>query len=86
MTKELNLILHGWFNYFKQANPLEFKGIDGFTRRRLRAVLRKHQKRPGLGATRADHLEWPNAYFTERGLFTCTQAYALARQSRCGNT
>ena len=27
-----------------------------------------------------------NTFFAERGLFTCTQAYALARQSRCGNT
>ena len=85
MIKKLNPILRGWFNYFKQANSLEFKGIDGFTRRRLRAVLRKHQKRPGHGATRSDHLEWPNAFFAKRGLFTCTQAYAPARQSRCGN-
>lgn len=27
-----------------------------------------------------------NAFFAERGLFTCLQAYTLASQSRCGNT
>ena len=82
----LNPMLRGWFAYFKHANAREFRTMDGFVRRRLRAVLCKQQKRPGHGATWLDHRQWPNAFFAERGLFTCLQAYTLASQSRCGNT
>ena len=86
IIEELNPMLRGWFVYFKHASPYEFRQMDGFVRRRLRAVLRKQQKRSGRGATWRDHRQWPNAFFAEHGLFTCTQAYALASQSRCGNT
>ena len=86
IIEDLNPIVRGWFGYFKHANSHEFRALDGFTRRRLRAVLRKQQKRPGHGSTWLDHQRWPNAFFAERGLFTCTQAYAMASQSRCGNT
>ena len=37
---ELNPILKGWFGYFKHAHWLEFKRLDGFIRRRLRALGR----------------------------------------------
>ena len=79
----LNPMLIGWFGYFKHANPYVFKALDGFVRRRLRAVLRKQQKRPGFGRCLADHKRWPNVFFAEHGLFTLTEAHALARQSRC---
>jgi hypothetical protein len=29
------------------------------------------------------HKRWPNAFFAELGLFTMTEAHALACQSRC---
>lgn len=80
---ELNPILKGWFGYFKHAHRLEFKRLDGFIRRRLRALLRKQQKRPGIGRCHADHIRWPNAYFAELGLFTLAGAHTLASQSRC---
>ena len=86
IIEDLNPILRGWFAYFKHANSYEFRALDGFTGRRLRAVLRKQQKRPGHGSTWLDHQRWPNAFFGERGLFTCLQAYTLASQSRCGDT
>ena len=35
-----------------------------------------------LGHSLEDHRRWPNAFFAERGLFTMTEAHALARQSR----
>jgi RNA-directed DNA polymerase len=79
----LNPMLIGWFGYFKHANPYVFKSTDGFIRRRLRAILRKQQKRPGMGRCHADHKRWPNAFFSELGLFTMTEAHALACQSRC---
>jgi RNA-directed DNA polymerase len=82
----LNPILRGWFNYFQHAHRITFTIVDGFVRRRLRALLRKHQHRPGHGHTRADHHRWPNTFFAAHGLFTLTEAHALASQSRCSPT
>jgi RNA-directed DNA polymerase len=78
----LNPVLRGWFGYFKHADPFVFKMLDGFIRRRIRAILRKHRRHPGFGHCLADHKRWPNAFFAEHGLFTLTQAHALASRSR----
>jgi len=75
-------MLKGWFGYFKQANPRVFQTLDALIRRRLRALLRKQEKRPGFGRCHADHYRWPNAYFGALGLFTMTEARLLASQSR----
>jgi len=75
---DLNPMLKGWFGYFKHAHLMDLRGVDGFIRRRLRALLRKQQKRPGLGRCRADQVRWPNAFFAELGLFTMAEAHALA--------
>jgi len=83
IIESVNPMLHGWFVYFKHANPYVFKSIDGYVRRRLRAILRKQQKRPGMGHTHKDHQRWPNAYFAGHGLFTMSEAHALACRSRC---
>ena len=80
---QLNRTLRGWFNYFKHAHHYTFPIVDGFVRRRLRALLRKQQKRPGQGHTRADHQRWPNAFFAAHGLFTLTEAHVMASQPRC---
>lgn len=66
--------IRGWYGYFKHAYRSTFPRLDGFIRRRLRAILRKQEKRPGMGLCRADHTRWPNAYFAKLGLFTMTQA------------
>lgn len=79
---DLNPMLRGWFNYFKQAHPLAHKSMDGFVRRRLRALLRKREKRPGIGRCRNDHQRWPNTFFADQGLFTLLAARDLASQSR----
>jgi RNA-directed DNA polymerase len=79
---ELNPTLRGWFNYFKHAHPGTFKRMDAFVRRRLRAILRKQEKRPGLGRWRDDHQRWPNTFFAAQGLFTMHTAWKLASQSR----
>jgi RNA-directed DNA polymerase len=83
IIESLNPMLRGWFGYFKHANPYVFKAVDGFIRRRLRAILRKQQKRPGMGHHHADHKRWPNVYFAKLGLFTMSEAHALACRSRC---
>jgi RNA-directed DNA polymerase len=82
VIEELGPMLKGWFNYFKHAYKSTFRKIDGFIRRRLRAMLRKQEKRPGMGRCHADHKRWPNVYFAELGLFTMTQAQLQASQSR----
>jgi RNA-directed DNA polymerase len=79
---ELNPMLIGWFGYFKHAYPTTFSYLDGFIRRRLRAILRKQQKRPGQGHTLKDHQRWPNALFAEQGLFTTYEAHVAACRSR----
>jgi len=79
---ELHPLLRGWFGDFKHARFTTFRDIDGFVRRRLRALLRKRVKRPGLGRTPKDHQRWPHAFFAAQGLFTLNEAYGRARQSR----
>lgn len=79
---DLNPVLRGWFHYFKHAHRNTFTWMDSFVRRRLRALLRKQEKRPGLGICRDDHQRWPNQFFAAQGLFTMTTAWKLASQSR----
>ena len=79
---KLNPMLRGWFNYFKHAHRWTFAALDGLIRRRLRAMLRKHQKRKGFGRCLADQTRWPNAFFATAGLFTMHEAWQRARQSR----
>jgi len=78
----LNRMLRGWFGYFKHAHPATFIALDKFIRRRLRAILRKQEKRPGFGRCRADHQRWPNAFFAQAGLLALHTAWLTARPSR----
>lgn len=82
---ELNPMLKGWYGYFQHAYPSTFPELDGFVRRRLRAILCKQQKRHGLGWWARAQQTWPNAFFATLGLFTLTEAHRFASQSRCGN-
>lgn len=82
IISELNPTLRGWFVYFKHARFSTFIGVDGFIRRRLRAVLRKQMKRPGQGTAWSDKSRWPNVFFSKRGLFTMHEAWIAERQSR----
>ena len=83
IVADLNSLLRGWFAYFKHAHKDTFERLDGFTRRRLRALLRRQEKRSsGMGLCRADNRRWPNAFFAEAGLFALHTAWLSARQSR----
>jgi RNA-directed DNA polymerase len=79
---DLNPMLRGWYGYFKHAQGRVFQRLDALIRRRLRALLRKQEKRPGFGRCYADHRRWPNAFFANEGLFTLVGARRLASQSR----
>jgi RNA-directed DNA polymerase len=82
IVADLNPMLRGWFGYFKHAHVYTFEALDGFTRRRLRALLRKQEKRPGLGRCLADQKRWTNAFFAGAGLFALHTAWLQARHSR----
>jgi len=82
VIRDLNPVLRGWFAYFKHARKTTFRDVDGFVRRRLRAVLRKQNKKPAQGRCANDSRRWPNAFFAEHGLFTMHEAHAVASQSR----
>jgi RNA-directed DNA polymerase len=74
---KINPILRGWRAYFKESHPTGLNVTDGWTRRRLRAMLRKREKRPGYGLSKADSQKWPNRWFAAQGLYsllagTCT--------------
>jgi RNA-directed DNA polymerase len=76
----LNPTLRGWFEYFKHSHKWTFERIDGWTRMRLRSILRRRMKLTGCGRG-ADHQRWPNAFFADRGLYSLKRAHELASQS-----
>ncbi len=82
IVADLNPVLRGWFGYFKHARGSTFRALDGFIRRRLRAILRAQEKRPGFGRCADDQRRWPNAYFATAGLFALDTAWRAARNPR----
>lgn len=78
----LNPLLRGWFGYFQHAYRTTFDALDKLIRRRLRAMLRKQEKRPGRGRTFADQQRWPIKFFATAGLFTLADAWRQASQPR----
>lgn len=87
IIQDLNPMLKGWYNYFKHANRWLFRDLDGFIRRRLRS-LRYKQKTGQSFIGKSQHVNrlFPNTYFAAHGLFSMSEAHAVACQSRCGNT
>jgi hypothetical protein len=80
ICEDLSRTLRGWYGYFKHSKANVFERIDGYTRGRLRSILRKRRKKKGRGRGK-DHQRWPNAYFTTMGLYSLRQAHQMARQS-----
>jgi RNA-directed DNA polymerase len=80
IVKEVNKTTKGWFEYFKHSHKTTFNPLDGWIRERLRAILRKRHK--GKKRIRmSDHWRWPNAYFTNHGLFSLEHAHRLTCHS-----
>ncbi len=82
IVSDLNPMLKGWFAYFKHAHERTFSTLDAQIRRRLRALRRKQEKRPGFGRCHEDHQRWPNVFFAQAGLFAMHTAWLAARQPR----
>jgi len=80
IIENVNRTTKGWFEYFKQSKPNTFRGLDGWIRMRIRGILRKRRGLQGRGRG-SDHQRWPNAFFSEHGLFSFVTAHAAARQS-----
>jgi RNA-directed DNA polymerase len=78
--KRINRKARGWYNYFSESIPNALEAMDGYTRRRLRAILLKREKRPGFGIGTAHH-KWPNSFFADNGLFSMTAAHLTASHS-----
>ncbi len=77
---DVNRTLRGWYEYFKHCWRTTFPDIDGWTRMRLRSILRKRAGRQGRGFG-LDHQRYRNAWFAEQGLFSLATAHALESQS-----
>lgn len=73
----------GWFEYFKHSTKGIFRELDGWTRMRLRSILRWRLGKRGRGRG-SDHQIWPNAFFTASGFFSMEDARAAIRQSPRG--
>lgn len=83
IIQNLNLVLRGWYGYFRHAYKSTFRDLDGWIRGRIRSILRRRNR--GKGRSRGlDHQRWPNAFFAQHGLFSLAAAHAVDRQSRCG--
>jgi len=73
LIDRLNRSMRGWFNFFRHCFWNVFDAYDGMIRRRLRRIqLKRHRRNP-------EHLtcqqRWPNAYFSERGLYSLREAH-----------
>jgi RNA-directed DNA polymerase len=80
IVNDVNRSLQGWFNYFQHSSYRNvFYDLDGWTRMRLRSILRKRRKGRGRGRGK-DHNRWPNRYFAEQGLFSLVAAHATVDQ------
>lgn len=77
---DVNRTLRGWFEYFKHSYRTTYPALDGWTRMRLRSILRKREGRKGRGHGE-DHHRYPNRLFAELGLFNLTAAHARESQS-----
>lgn len=77
---DVNRTLSGWFEYFKHSHKTTFFLLDSWTRGRLRSILRNRRGLRGRGRG-ADHQRWPNAFFTEQGLFSLVATHAKVCQS-----
>jgi len=72
---QLNLVLRGWFWYFRSATQPYHEALDKLVRRRLRHMLAKrHGMKMSWGRGPAQ-VRWTNAFFAEQGLFSLKAAH-----------
>jgi RNA-directed DNA polymerase len=64
---EINPVLRGWCNYFKDVTKYTLGTFDSFVRRRLRAIIGRQNKKRVFGAG-WDNVRIPNKFFADNGL------------------
>ena len=75
----LSRTLRGWFNYFRHCFWNVFDFYDGLVRKRLRRILLKRHRRNPERLPR--NKRWPNAYFSELGLYSLREGHTRFVQS-----
>ena len=73
IVAQLNRSLRGWFNYFRHCFWNVFEDYDKSIRVRLRRILLKRNRKGAQLQSRTHR--WPNAYFSEIGLFSLYEAH-----------
>ena len=80
IIEDINTVTRGWFEYFKHSFWNVFPELDGFIRRRLRAIRRKRLGMSGP-VSKKDNTRWSNTFFANLGLFSMTKAREALLQS-----
>jgi RNA-directed DNA polymerase len=84
IVAEINPSLRGWYGYFKYSLPSGLQDVDQWVRERIRHILRRRHKRPGMVKGR-ERTEYPIAWFAQQGLFSLKNTQAQWLQSLAGN-
>lgn len=75
----INRSMKGWFHYFRHCFWNTFDKYDEMLRSRLRDMLVKRNRRNSKRLPRTKR--WPNAYFSELGLYSLREAHTRLVQS-----
>jgi RNA-directed DNA polymerase len=78
VIKDVNPILRGWYNYFRDVTKYSLRTFDGFVRRRLRAIIQRQNKKKSFG-NGWSNVRVPNTFFADNGLINMEE---LQRQYR----
>ena len=78
----VNVIVRGWFEYFKHSSGSSLIAEDQWIRSRLRSILDKRHHRRSRGHGMA-HFRWQIDYFRNAGLFLMEDARQALIQSAC---
>jgi RNA-directed DNA polymerase len=77
--KELNPVLRGWWSYFRRSEAWVFVWLDRWIRRRLRAIVLRHEHRSGRCSRGSINMRVPNAKLAGLGLFSLSRALATVQ-------
>lgn len=81
IINKIKPIQRGWFEYYKHCHKNTFSDVDGWTRRRLRSILKRREKRRGIATTHKDNIRYPNKIFDSYGFFSMARAHRELCQS-----
>lgn len=83
ILRRVNVVLRGFFAYFRKSVKTPLQMLDSWVRGRLRSILRRRRKRRGR-ARGKDHQRWLNAFFEDLGLFSLARALEQTAHSPRG--